>query len=108
MDYKSLPELDSIDELYKYELEKEAERLNVDIPSSATKDEVQDIMKEYTNKKKYREQRSLKFCKDHGLKPRKDLNSKQRRKIQRVLDGTTVYTDEYGQGSLPYNVKLQS
>ena len=107
MDYKSLPELDTVDELYKYQLQQEAERLNIHISSNATKDEVEDMMEPYMDKKKYREQRSLKFCKDHGLKPRTDLNSTQRRKIQRILDGTTVYEDEYNRSSLPYNVKLQ-
>lgn len=105
MDYKSLPELDNISELYKYELLKEAERLGVHVPSNATKSEVQDILEPYMDKKEYRKARSRVFCEKHDLQEREDLNANQRRKIERIFDGKTTHADEYGSSTLPYNIK---
>lgn len=107
MDYPSLPELDDISDLYKYELLEEAERLGVDIPSSATKDEVEEILEPYMDKQEYRTARSKKFCKDNNLRVREDLNSEQRRNLDRIINqGKSLDKDEYGnKQGLPYNVQ---
>lgn len=109
MDYKSLPEVRDMRNLTIPQLKNEAERLAVDdqITSSMRKDDIIETLAPYRNKKKYREQRSKKFCQERGLKIRKDLNSTKRRKLQRILDGVATHKDEYGRSHLPYNVKKQ-
>lgn len=109
MDHPSLPEVDDISDLYKYELVDEAERLGVDdqIKSSHTKEYIVEILEDYSDKQSYRAQMSRNFCKENGLRVRTDLNSHQRRTLDRIMNqGKTLKKDDYGNtGGLPYNVQ---
>jgi len=109
MNHPSLPEVDNISDLYKYELIHEAERLGVDdqIKSSHTKDDVVEILEDYSDKQDYRAQMSRNFCKENGLRVRTDLNSQQRLNLHRIInEGKTLEKDEYGnRAGLPYDVQ---
>jgi len=109
MHHPSLPEMDNISDLYKYELVNEAERLGVDdqIKSNDTKEDVVELLEEYSNKQDYRAQMSRNFCKENGLRVRTDLNSQQRRDLHGILnEGKTLDKDQYGnRQGLPYNVQ---
>ncbi len=109
MDYIELPAVDAPSDLTIPQLKNEAQRLGVDdeIKSNMRKAEIIEVLEPYTDKQKYREARSKTFCRRNGLRSRSDLNSEERRNLDRILNqGKTLGSDSYGnKHGLPYNVK---